>query len=94
MEYALGTLHWTPDVFWRSTMHELMAANRGYIKANTPPDDTKPATREDFEMLKKKFGEKRGGETSCSEPRLFFMGSYPDCNGKIDVEVNLMSGKD
>ena len=42
----------------------------------------------------KKFGEKRDGEARCSEPRLFFMGSYPECNGKIDVEVNLMSGKD
>lgn len=51
----MGILHWTPEAFWKSTMHELMAANHGYVKANSPPDDTKPATRDDFEMLKKKL---------------------------------------
>lgn len=38
-------------------MYELMAANRGHIKANKIPDDEpKPATRDDFEALKKKLG--------------------------------------
>jgi hypothetical protein len=32
MEFATGVLHWSPKVFWRSTMCELMAANKGYLR--------------------------------------------------------------
>jgi len=42
----------------------------------------------------KKFGERRDGEKMCTDPKLFFMGSYPECNGKIDVEINLTSDRD
>jgi len=37
-------------------MHELMAANRGYLKATQVPEpDDKPMTRDEFEDLKKKI---------------------------------------
>lgn len=30
MQIALGVLMWTPDAFWRSTPHEVMAGLEGY----------------------------------------------------------------
>ena len=53
MEFALGVLNWTPETFWKSTHHELMTANRGYIKANKVPDKNDGAmTRDEFEEMK------------------------------------------
>jgi hypothetical protein len=53
MRFALGVLNWSPSQFWQSTMHELMAANEGYIKANTVESDDNPMTRDEYEDLKK-----------------------------------------
>lgn len=37
-------------------MHELMAANRGYLRANKPPEkEDRPMTRDEFEELKAKI---------------------------------------
>lgn len=34
MEVALGVLKWSPGEFWRSTPHELAAAQSGFQKSN------------------------------------------------------------
>ena len=63
MEFALGVLHWSPEQFWKATMHELMAANNGYVKANKIPDTTdKPMTREEYEDLKAKIAKIKAGK--------------------------------
>ena len=56
MEYAFAALLWSPDTFWRSTMHELLVAVNGYKAMNAPPEDMNaPATREEYERLKEKL---------------------------------------
>ncbi|ESX78240.1 hypothetical protein X757_08955 [Mesorhizobium sp. LSHC414A00] len=42
MKGAMGALHWTPDVFWRSTITEYMLAIEGFNEINgsgKPKDD-------------------------------------------------------
>jgi hypothetical protein len=34
MKGAFGALHWTPEVFWRSTLTEYMLAIEGFNAAN------------------------------------------------------------
>ena len=34
MKGAFGALHWTPDVFWRSTITEYMMAIEGFNELN------------------------------------------------------------
>ncbi len=55
MEFAFGVLHWSPDVFWRSTMKELIAAAEGVQKANKIPDQDEPMSLERFMELQQQF---------------------------------------
>ena len=36
MGLAMGILHWSPEEFWTSTPHDLLAALDGYRMANDP----------------------------------------------------------
>jgi len=50
----LGVLHWPPKDFWRATMCELMAANKGYLRATKPPEKD-PMNRTEYEALKERL---------------------------------------
>lgn len=54
----MGVLCWSPEQFWKSTMHELLAANEGYVKANTMEPENDSMTRPEYEALKKLLDKK------------------------------------
>ncbi len=39
MRDAFGALHWTPEVFWRSTLTEFFRAIEGFNRANRSEED-------------------------------------------------------
>jgi hypothetical protein len=53
MEFALGVLKWTPEVFWRSTSFETFAAARGH--SSQYPKKEEGMTPNEFQDLMDKF---------------------------------------
>lgn len=51
MSSAMGTLKWTPDVFWRATFYEYTAAMKGHL-ASLGVDVEPPVTRDEFLSMK------------------------------------------
>jgi len=58
MEFGLGKLGWSPDVFWGSTLLELNAASHGLAKfhgAEELDSGITPLSRDEMEELKEKL---------------------------------------
>lgn len=56
MKGAFGALHWTPEVFWRSTLTEYMAGIDGFNMVNGADTKSEGPSDEDIEALVAKYG--------------------------------------
>lgn len=56
MKGAFGALHWSPDVFWRSTLTEYMAAIDGFNMVNGAEKKSEAPSDEEVEALVKRYG--------------------------------------
>lgn len=56
MKGAFGALHWTPDVFWRSTLTEYMMAIDGFNDVNGGGKQDKGPSDEAMAALLAKYG--------------------------------------
>jgi uncharacterized phage protein (TIGR02216 family) len=54
MEIALGVLGWSPETFWKATMHEFIAALDGRRKSMEKPVD-QSMTRDEYNEMKRRF---------------------------------------
>jgi hypothetical protein len=55
MKGAFGALHWSPDVFWKSTLTEYMAAIDGYNMVNGAKETEAPGD-DDLADLVRRYG--------------------------------------
>ena len=56
MSVAFGALRWTPDVFWKSSFPEFIAAYDGWCLVNDVDQKTvEPFSRDDLNDLMEKF---------------------------------------
>ncbi|PRD42306.1 phage tail assembly chaperone [Phyllobacterium phragmitis] len=56
-EIAYGALRWTPDVFWRSTLSELVIAIDGYCEAKGIEKSKAAApSKDEIDALLAKYG--------------------------------------
>ncbi|CAI2935016.1 conserved protein of unknown function [Aminobacter niigataensis] len=56
MRSAFGSLKWTPEVFWRSTVTEYILAIEGFNEANGSGKKTEPPSDDDLARLVEKYG--------------------------------------
>ncbi|TPM58973.1 phage tail assembly chaperone [Mesorhizobium sp. B2-2-4] len=56
MKGAFGVLHWTPDVFWRSTITEYMLAIEGFNDANGGGKKDEAPSDEELAALVARYG--------------------------------------
>jgi len=54
MSYALGVLKWSPEVFWNSTVSELISASEGHAAQFKTPGQN-PLKKEELEDLMNRF---------------------------------------
>ena len=50
MEICMGMIGWTPNVFWNSTLHEIVPAIDGFIEFNGGSQQ-KPMTNDELKDL-------------------------------------------
>ncbi|MFC3326206.1 phage tail assembly chaperone [Mesorhizobium cantuariense] len=56
MKGAFGVLHWTPEVFWKSTVTEYTLAIEGFNEANSSKKDEGPSDDEMSALLERYGG--------------------------------------
>lgn len=56
MKGAFGALHWTPEVFWRSTLTEYILAIEGFNEANGVKTKEDGPSDDDLAALVAKYG--------------------------------------
>ncbi|PBB94973.1 hypothetical protein CK224_29180 [Mesorhizobium sp. WSM3862] len=56
MKGAFGALHWTPEVFWRSTLTEYMMAIEGFNALSGGEKKDSGPSDEDMAALLAKYG--------------------------------------
>lgn len=56
MKGAFGALHWSPEMFWKSTLTEYLAAIDGYNMVNGGGDKTDAPSDDALEDLVQRYG--------------------------------------
>lgn len=56
MKGAFGALHWSPDVFWKSTLTEYMSAIDGYNMVNGGGEKSDAPGDDELAALVAKYG--------------------------------------
>ena len=56
MKGAFGALHWTPEIFWRSTLTEYMLAIEGFNEAQGAEKPIEAPDEDELAALVAKYG--------------------------------------